>query len=152
MDGRSAEYHARQLHAGGLGFGNRQVLVAESGHQRGKNLLDAEAAAEFLVVHVLAHDRLEIDEIVGDALEPVPALGLGSYLNTADGVLAQLARARSLNPVGVALYSYAVPTADLEGASLEDRLAFAERMRELIPAGRRVRRRFRTVAYWTRLA
>lgn len=34
----------------------------------------------------------------------------------------------------------------------EDRLAFAERMRELIPAGRPVRRRFRTVAYWTRLA
>jgi ubiquinone/menaquinone biosynthesis C-methylase UbiE len=34
----------------------------------------------------------------------------------------------------------------------EDRLAFAERMRELVPAGRRVRRRFRTVAYWTRLA
>jgi SAM-dependent methyltransferase len=34
----------------------------------------------------------------------------------------------------------------------EDRLAFAERMRELIPADRRVHRRFRTVAYWTRLA
>ena len=33
----------------------------------------------------------------------------------------------------------------------EDRLAFAERMRELIPAGRPVRRRFRTVAHWTRL-
>ena len=34
----------------------------------------------------------------------------------------------------------------------KDRLAFAERMRELIPADRRVHRRFRTVAYWTRLA
>lgn len=34
----------------------------------------------------------------------------------------------------------------------EDRLAFAEQMRELIPANRRVHRRFRTVAYWTRLA
>jgi SAM-dependent methyltransferase len=33
----------------------------------------------------------------------------------------------------------------------EDRLAFAERLRELVPADRRVRRRFRTVAYWTRL-
>ena len=58
-------------------------------------------------------------------------LGLGSYLNTADGVLAQLARARSLGPVGVALYSYAVPTADLEGASLEDRLAFAAQLRSV---------------------
>jgi SAM-dependent methyltransferase len=34
----------------------------------------------------------------------------------------------------------------------EDRHAFAERMRGLIPADRRVHRRFRTVAYWTRLA
>ena len=32
----------------------------------------------------------------------------------------------------------------------EDRLAFAERMRELIPADREVRRLVRTVAYWTR--
>jgi SAM-dependent methyltransferase len=34
----------------------------------------------------------------------------------------------------------------------EARLAFAERMRELVPAERRVGRRVRTVAYWTRLA
>ena len=32
----------------------------------------------------------------------------------------------------------------------EDRLAFAERLQELVPADRRVRRRVRTVAYWTR--
>jgi SAM-dependent methyltransferase len=33
----------------------------------------------------------------------------------------------------------------------EDRDAFAERLRELVPADRAVRRRVRTVAYWTRL-
>jgi SAM-dependent methyltransferase len=33
----------------------------------------------------------------------------------------------------------------------EDRLAFAERMRELIEPDRRIRRHVRTVAYWTRL-
>jgi len=33
----------------------------------------------------------------------------------------------------------------------EERDAFAARLRELIPAGREVRRRFRTIAYWTRL-
>jgi SAM-dependent methyltransferase len=33
----------------------------------------------------------------------------------------------------------------------EDRLAFAERMRELIPGDRKVGRHVRTVAYWTRL-
>jgi SAM-dependent methyltransferase len=34
----------------------------------------------------------------------------------------------------------------------EDRMAFAERLRELVPAERKVARRVRTVAYWTRLA
>jgi SAM-dependent methyltransferase len=34
----------------------------------------------------------------------------------------------------------------------EDRVAFAKQLRELIPVDRRVHRRFRTVAYWTRLA
>jgi ubiquinone/menaquinone biosynthesis C-methylase UbiE len=34
----------------------------------------------------------------------------------------------------------------------EERVAFARRLRELIPADREVRRRFRTVAHWTRLA
>ena len=34
----------------------------------------------------------------------------------------------------------------------EDRAAFAKQLRELIPVDRRVHRRFRTVAYWTRLA
>ena len=56
-------------------------------------------------------------------------LGLGSYLNSEDGVLSQLARARALGPMGIALYSYAVPDADLEGASTEDRLSFADELR-----------------------
>lgn len=56
-------------------------------------------------------------------------LGLGSYLNTQDGVMAQLSRARSLGALGVALYSYAVPSADLENASMDDRLAFAAQLR-----------------------
>jgi uncharacterized lipoprotein YddW (UPF0748 family) len=58
-------------------------------------------------------------------------LGMGSYLNTADGALAQLGRARDLGALGVALYSYAVPTADLEGASYDDRLAFAAQLRSV---------------------
>jgi uncharacterized lipoprotein YddW (UPF0748 family) len=56
-------------------------------------------------------------------------LGLGSYLNSADGSLAQLDRARTLGALGVALYSYAVPTRDLEGASRDDRQAFATQLR-----------------------
>ena len=59
-------------------------------------------------------------------------LGLGSYLNNADGVLSQLTRARALGAMGVALYSYAVPTADLEDASLEERMAFAGQLRSLV--------------------
>jgi uncharacterized lipoprotein YddW (UPF0748 family) len=58
-------------------------------------------------------------------------LGLGSYLNTADGVIAQLGRARALGALGVALYSYAVPTADLENAGFDERLAYAERLRSV---------------------
>jgi uncharacterized lipoprotein YddW (UPF0748 family) len=58
-------------------------------------------------------------------------LGLGSYLNSGDNVLAQLARARALGPLGIALYSYAVPDADLENASTEDRLAFAAQLRSI---------------------
>jgi len=56
-------------------------------------------------------------------------LGLGAYLNPLDGVLAQLGRARALNPLGVAIYSYAVPTRELEGASQVDRDAFAAELR-----------------------
>jgi uncharacterized lipoprotein YddW (UPF0748 family) len=56
-------------------------------------------------------------------------LGLGSYLNSADGSLAQLDRARALGALGVALYSYAVPTRDLENASQDDRQAFAAQLR-----------------------
>jgi uncharacterized lipoprotein YddW (UPF0748 family) len=58
-------------------------------------------------------------------------LGLGSYLNSDSGVLAQLERARSLGALGVALYSYAVPDADLEDASTEDRMAFAAELRSV---------------------
>jgi uncharacterized lipoprotein YddW (UPF0748 family) len=65
-------------------------------------------------------------------------LGLGSYLNTADGVIAQLGRARLLGPLGVALYSYAVPTADLENSSSDDRLAFAAQLRAIFPRPARV--------------
>lgn len=58
-------------------------------------------------------------------------LGLGSYLNSEDGVFAQLGRARALGALGVALYSYAVPDADLENASIEDRMAFADQLRSV---------------------
>jgi uncharacterized lipoprotein YddW (UPF0748 family) len=56
-------------------------------------------------------------------------LGLGSYLNSGDGVIAQLTRARALGALGVALYSYAVPDADLETAGIDDRMAFAAELR-----------------------
>src|SRR5579859_1069538 len=58
-------------------------------------------------------------------------LGMGSYLNSEDGVMAQLARARALGARGIALYSYAVPSADLENASFDDRLAFADELRSV---------------------
>jgi hypothetical protein len=61
------------------------------------------------------------------------AIGVGSYLNSAQGALAQVGRARALNPLGVALYSYAVPTRDLEDSTQADREAFAARLRELFP-------------------
>ncbi|HEX8967913.1 MAG TPA: hypothetical protein VF937_08545, partial [Chloroflexota bacterium] len=56
-------------------------------------------------------------------------LGLGAYLNSADGTLAQLGRARALGALGVALYSYAVPGVDLDNASSDQRLAFASQLR-----------------------
>jgi uncharacterized lipoprotein YddW (UPF0748 family) len=58
-------------------------------------------------------------------------VGLGSYLNSGDGVMAQLTRARALGARGVALYSYAVPDADLENADADDRLAFADQLRSV---------------------
>jgi uncharacterized lipoprotein YddW (UPF0748 family) len=58
-------------------------------------------------------------------------LGLGSYLNSSDDALAQLGRARSLGGLGVALYSYAVPTRDLEAAGRDDREAFALQLRNV---------------------
>jgi uncharacterized lipoprotein YddW (UPF0748 family) len=60
-------------------------------------------------------------------------LGVGSYLNTADGAIAQLERARGLGALGVALYSYAVPTADLEDATADDRQAFAAQLHSVFP-------------------
>ena len=65
-------------------------------------------------------------------------LGLGSYLNSSDGAIAQLGRARALGALGVALYSYAVPTADLEGAGVTDRLAFAAELRTVFARPARV--------------
>jgi uncharacterized lipoprotein YddW (UPF0748 family) len=61
------------------------------------------------------------------------ALGLGAYLNATDGSLAQLARARALKPMGIALYSYATPASDLEDASEEDHAAFAAQLRTVFP-------------------
>jgi uncharacterized lipoprotein YddW (UPF0748 family) len=58
-------------------------------------------------------------------------LGLGSYLNSDVGVFAQLSRARSLGALGIALYSYAVPDADLENAGTEARMAFAAELRSV---------------------
>jgi uncharacterized lipoprotein YddW (UPF0748 family) len=58
-------------------------------------------------------------------------LGLGSYLNSSDGVMAQLQRARALGALGIALYSYAVPDADLENATTDDRLSFADELRSV---------------------
>jgi uncharacterized lipoprotein YddW (UPF0748 family) len=55
--------------------------------------------------------------------------GLGSYLNSADGALAQMDRARELGGLGIALYSYAVPTRDLEYAGADEREAFAQQLR-----------------------
>lgn len=59
------------------------------------------------------------------------ALGIGGYLNDANGSVAQLLRARGKNPLGVALYSYAVPTRDLEDASVEEHAAFAQHLRNV---------------------
>jgi hypothetical protein len=42
-----------------------------------------------------------------------------------------LVRARALGALGVALYSYAVPDADLENASIDDRMAFAAELRSV---------------------
>ena len=56
---------------------------------------------------------------------------MGSYLNSADDALAQLGRARGLGALGVALYSYAVPTADMADASQDERDAFADQLRGL---------------------
>jgi uncharacterized lipoprotein YddW (UPF0748 family) len=59
------------------------------------------------------------------------AIGIGNFLNSMDSSLAQIARARALNPLGVALYSYAVPARGLDESTPADRDAFAARLREL---------------------
>jgi uncharacterized lipoprotein YddW (UPF0748 family) len=61
------------------------------------------------------------------------AIGVGNFLNSMDSSLAQIARARALNPLGVALYSYAVPARGLDESSPSDRDAFADRLHELFP-------------------
>jgi uncharacterized lipoprotein YddW (UPF0748 family) len=59
------------------------------------------------------------------------AIGVGNFLNSMDSSLAQIARARALGPLGVALYSYAVPARGLDESTPADRDAFAARLREL---------------------
>jgi hypothetical protein len=58
---------------------------------------------------------------------------VGNFLNSMDSSLAQIARARALNPLGVALYSYAVPALGLDASTATDRDSFAARLRELFP-------------------
>jgi uncharacterized lipoprotein YddW (UPF0748 family) len=59
------------------------------------------------------------------------AIGVGNFLNSVDSSLAQIARARALNPLGVALYSYAVPARGQDESSAADRDTFADRLHEL---------------------
>jgi hypothetical protein len=61
------------------------------------------------------------------------AIGVASFLNSLDASMAQLTRARALAPLGVALYSYAVPARDLEDPSAIDRESVAARLRLLFP-------------------
>lgn len=62
-------------------------------------------------------------------------IGLGGYLNTAEESLAQLQRARALGPLGVALYSYAVPSRETDPATSPSlaRERFAAGLRDLFP-------------------
>src|SRR5260370_17329115 len=61
------------------------------------------------------------------------ALGLGSYLNTADGALAQLGRAPALGGLGGALYSYAGPPPDPGDASAAEPPTFAPHLPPILP-------------------
>lgn len=58
-------------------------------------------------------------------------LGVGTYLNDSDGAMAQLHRARALGPLGVALYSYAVPWKDGSNGTADGRGATAAWLRGL---------------------
>ncbi len=60
------------------------------------------------------------------------AIGLGAYLNDTDATLAQLRRIRGLGPLGVALYSYAVPSRS-EPDDGQARPAPADHLREAFP-------------------
>jgi uncharacterized lipoprotein YddW (UPF0748 family) len=58
-------------------------------------------------------------------------IGAGGYLNDADGSLAQLRRARALQPLGLALYSYAVPYKDADQGAWQGRQQSAAWLRQL---------------------
>ncbi len=68
---------------------------------------------------------------IGNQGRRAVAIGLGAYLNDAEGVLAQVRRVRSARPLGVALYSYAAPSRAAGDASAPDPQAQAERLREV---------------------
>jgi uncharacterized lipoprotein YddW (UPF0748 family) len=58
-------------------------------------------------------------------------IGVGAYLNASEASLAQLGRARALGPLGIAIYSYAVPGRGLEPSTPQDRDALAWGLRTL---------------------
>jgi uncharacterized lipoprotein YddW (UPF0748 family) len=60
-------------------------------------------------------------------------LGAGTYLNDAAGAQAQLERARALRPLGVAIYSYALPFADADNRLPEDRQRTAAWLQQIFP-------------------
>jgi uncharacterized lipoprotein YddW (UPF0748 family) len=60
-------------------------------------------------------------------------LGAGTYLNDAAGAQAQLERARALRPLGVAIYSYALPFQDADNRRPEDRQRTAAWLQQIFP-------------------
>src|SRR5262249_42414460 len=60
-------------------------------------------------------------------------LGAGTYLNDAAGAQAQLQRARALRPLGVAIYSYALPFADADNRLPEDRQRTPAWLQQIFP-------------------
>jgi uncharacterized lipoprotein YddW (UPF0748 family) len=61
------------------------------------------------------------------------AIGVGSYLNELAGAQAQLQRARALRPLGIALYSFAVPFAGADNRGADARQQSAAWLRQLFP-------------------